>query len=308
MKALVTGGAGFIGSNLIELLLERSHDVVALDNLSAGYLWNLADLPRVKFMEGDVRDSKAVDEAVDGVDVIFHMASHLAQVRSFENPFLDSEVNVLGTLRVLEAARKMRVKKIIYSSSAAVYGEATHLPIDESHSLRPESPYGISKLAAEQHCMCYSRIYDMDVICLRYFNVYGPNQRHDAYGGVTSIFATRALNNEPLVIYDDGEQTRDFVHVLDVARANLLAAEANEIRGVFNIAGGIPITVNHLAARVKDAVGKNVDIKYEPPRKGDIRHSFGDITLARTMLGYEPQVDISQGVKEYIAWVTVQTS
>ncbi len=257
-------------------------------------------------MEGDVRDSRAVEEAIDGVDVVFHMAAHLAQVRSFQEPILDSEVNVLGTLLVLEAARKMGVKKIVYSSSTAVYGEAIRLPMDEDHPVQPESPYGVSKLAAEMHCMCYSKVYDMDVICLRYFNVYGPNQRHDAYGSVTALFATQALRNEPLVIYDDGEQTRDFVHVLDVARANLLAAEADEVRGVFNIASGVPVTVNQLAALVREATGKNVGIKHEPTRKGDVRHSFGDITLARTLLGYEPQVDISQGIRNYIAWVCEQ--
>ena len=303
MRALVTGGAGFIGSNLVKLLLERGNDVVVLDNLSAGHLENLEGLSGVEFLKGDIRDPDDVGKAMKEVDVVFHIAAHLGHARSLENPFLDSQVNVLGTLQVLEAARKHGVKKLVYSASAGVYGEAVRLPVDEDHPLQPGSPYGVNKLAAEKHCMCYSKVYDMDVICLRYFNVYGPNQWYDLYGNVLPIFATRTLSNETLIIYEDGEQTRDFVYVTDVARANLMAAESTGIRGVFNIANGTPTTINDAANLIQSAAHNQVGVEYRPPRDGDVRHSLADISLARETLGYEPQVDIKQGITEYMAWM-----
>ena len=302
MKALVTGGAGFIGSNIAKLLVERAHDVVVLDNLFSGTLENLEGLARVKFIKGDIRDERDVDQAMEGVDVVFHTAAHLGHARSLADPFLDSQVNVQGTLRVLEGARKGGVKRIVYSSSAGIYGEATRIPLDEEHPVQPESPYGVHKLAAEKHCMCYSKVYDMDVFCLRYFNVYGPNQWYDPYGNVIPIFGTRLLNGEHLIIYDDGEQTRDFVYVGDVARANLLAAEATGVRGACNIASGVPTTVNYLAGVIQEAADIRVELEYQPPRAGDVRHSLADISLARSMLGYEPQVSVAEGMKEYVSW------
>ena len=303
MKVLVTGGAGFIGSTLVKLLLEESYEVVVLDNFSSGLKENLAGLSNVKLIEGDIRNRDAVGEALEGARVVFHTAAHLAQVRSLENPLLDSDVNVLGTLQLLEAARREGVKKIVYSSSTAVYGEATRLPIDEDHPLNPESPYGVSKLAAEKHCISYSRIYDIDAICLRYFNVYGPRQRPDVYGSVTSTFVTRVLNDQPLVIYGDGEQSRDFVHVYDICRANILAGQSQGLRGVFNVASGIPVTVNRLATIVQDTAGKKADVEYQPSRKGDVLHNVGDISLARSKLGFEPQINIRRGIEEYVDWM-----
>jgi len=220
MKALVTGGAGFIGSNVVKLLVDEGHDVLVLDNLSSGYRCNLSALQTVEFVEGDVRDAALVSRVMHGVEVVFHLAASVGNIRSIEHPIEDSEINVIGTLRVLEAARRTGVRKIIFSSSAGIFGELKHLPIREDHPVEPDSPYGASKLAAEKLCLAYAKLYDLEAICLRYFNVYGVNQRYDAYGNVIPIFAHRLLHGMPLIIYGDGEQTRDFVNVRDVARAN----------------------------------------------------------------------------------------
>lgn len=300
---LVTGGAGFIGSNLVRLLLEQSCRVVVLDNLSSGYWQNLAYFSNVKFIKGDIRDAAIVDEAMKGVDIVFHLAASVGNLRSLGDPVLDSEVNVLGTLRLLECARKRKVKKFIYSSSAAIFGEPRYLPIDEDHPLQPDTPYGVSKLAGEKHTICYSKVYDMDTICLRYFNVYGPNQRYDAYGNVIPIFVARLLDRHPLLIYGDGDQTRDFVHVRDIACANLLAAQRDGVRGVFNIGGGTSTTINQLATIIQETAGIQVEVEYQPPRKGDARNSLSNISAARSVLKYEPQILLAEGIKEYLAWM-----
>ncbi|MBM4149259.1 MAG: NAD-dependent epimerase/dehydratase family protein, partial [Lentisphaerae bacterium] len=234
MKALVTGGAGFIGSGVVRLLLENGASVRVLDNFSTGWRENLAGLD-VDLIDGDVRDRARIADWVDGVDTVFHLAACIGNVKSLGDPWVDSEINVLGTVNLLEAARKAGVKKLVYSSSAATFGELKTMPIAESHPQEPDSPYGVSKLAAEKHCLCFGRIYGMTVVCLRYFNVYGINQRFDAYGNVIPIFAQRLHSVEPLLIYGDGEQTRDFVNVRDVARANWLAATRARASGVYNI-------------------------------------------------------------------------
>lgn len=302
MKALVTGGAGFIGSNVVGLLLKGGHSVVVLDDLSTGYRCNLDPFPQVEFIEGDVRDAETVARAMDGADVIFHLAASVGNIRSIENPIQDSEVNVIGTLRVLEAARRAAVRKIVFSSSAGIFGELKYLPIREDHPVEPDSPYGASKLAAEKLCLAYAKLYDMEVVCLRYFNVYGINQRYDAYGNVIPIFAHRLLHGLPLIIYGDGEQTRDFVNARDVAQANLLAAETNDLSGAFNIASGTAITINHLANMMREVSGIDTGVEYAPPRKGDVRHSKADISAARHAFGYQPSVDIVEGLTEYMDW------
>ena len=222
MKALVTGGAGFIGFNIVKLLLEFGHEAVVLDNLSSGYRQNL--IPGVMFVEENVCNGNAVFEAMSGCQVVFHLAASVGNKRSIEHPITDSEVNVLGTLNVLEAARVHGINRVVYSSSAGIFGELKTLPIAEDHPQDPDSPYGTSKLAAEKMCLVYNKLYGMNNVCLRYFNVYGPHQRYDAYGNVIPIFANRVLKREPLTIFGDGEQTRDFVNVHDVAEANVLAA------------------------------------------------------------------------------------
>lgn len=301
-KALVTGGAGFIGSNLVKQLITEGYDVVVLDNLSSGYAANLSHLNHVKLIEGDVRDESIVSRSIDGSEVVFHLAASVGNLRSIENPVADSTANVIGTINLLEAARRAGVKKIICSSSAAIFGELCYLPIDERHPAEPDSPYGVSKLAEEKMCLAYARLYDLDAICLRYFNVYGVSQRFDAYGNVIPIFVGRILRHEPLTIYGDGDQTRDFVNVRDVVRANLLAATSNGLTGAFNIASGISTTVNQLVELLRETTGTDVPVTYAPPRPGEVRDSLADISKARAILGYEPSIAMSEGLAEYAAW------
>lgn len=301
-KTLVTGGAGFIGSNIVKLLLDEGYDVSVVDNLFSGYRKNLDQFPKVSFIEADVRDEMAVQRAMDGVEIVFHLAASVGNVRSIEQPIDDSDVNLLGTIRVLEAARRAGVRKLICSSSAAIFGELRRLPIPEDHPAEPDSPYGVSKLAEEKMCLVYSKLYELDAICLRYFNVYGVNQRYDAYGNVIPIFAHRLLRDEPLTIYGDGEQTRDFVNVADVARANLLAARSSGVSGVFNIGSGVSISVNRLAEMMLNVSKSSVAVQHLEPRKGEVRDSRADISAARDVLGYEPAIQIEPGLAEYMSW------
>jgi len=245
-KVLVTGGAGFIGSNLVKQLVADGNQITVLDNFMSGYRSNLAPFPTVKIIEGDVRDKVIIETAMQGIEVVFHLAASVGNKRSIDYPIIDAEINVIGTLNVLEAARKAGVRKIVTSSSAGIFGELKTMPIREDHPVEPDSPYGCSKLYEEKICLAYAKLYDIEAVCLRYFNVYGPNQRFDAYGNVIPIFVFRMLRNEPLTIFGDGEQTRDFVHVNDVVQANIKAAEAIGVSGAFNIASGTSITINRL--------------------------------------------------------------
>jgi UDP-glucose 4-epimerase len=307
-KALVTGGAGFIGSNVVRLLIEAGYDVVVLDSLVSGYRKNLKTFPAVTFIQADVRDQSALKRALDGTELIFHLAASVGNVRSIEQPVEDSDVNVIGTIRLLEAARSAGVKKIVCSSSAAIFGELRRLPIDEEHPTEPDSPYGVSKLAEEKMCLAYSRLYGLEAVCLRYFNVYGVNQRYDAYGNVIPIFTYRLLRGEPLVIYGDGEQTRDFVNVEDVARANLLAAQAQSQSGVFNIASGVAITINKLVEILRDVSDVAITVRHDAPRKGDVRDSLADISAAAKAFGYYSKVGIHDGLTEYVCWAKSELS
>jgi UDP-glucose 4-epimerase len=301
-KVLVTGGAGFIGSNVARLVRDTTGaELVILDDLSSGYRENLDGL-EATFIHGDVRDDATVRGAVQGCDTVFHLAASVGNTRSIEHPIHDSEVNVLGTLRVLEAARHGGVTKVVSSSSAGIFGELKTLPIREDHPIEPDTPYGASKLCAEKLCLSYAKLYPIECVCLRYFNVYGVNQRYDAYGNVIPIFAHRVLHRQPVTIFGDGEQTRDFVNVRDVAAANLGAARAAGVSGAFNIASGTRITINRLAELLIAESGETAAIEYAPPRKGDVRHSLADISAARAALGYEPRVGIEEGLKEYMTW------
>lgn len=299
--ALVTGGAGFIGSNLVRLLLEQGNSVAVLDNLSSGYRDNLAGLPEVTFVEGDVRDPAAIDAAMAGTEVVFHLAASVGNTRSIEHPILDSEINVIGTLQVLEGARRHGVRKLVCSSSAGIFGELKTLPIAEDHPVEPDTPYGASKLAAEKLCLAYAKLYPLECVCLRYFNVYGEHQRYDAYGNVIPIFVHRALRGEPIIIYGDGEQTRDFVHVRDVARANWLAGQNRGVSGAFNIASASRITINALADMIAASVD-GVRVEHAAPRPGDVRHSLADISRARDAFGYTATVELATGIPDYVRW------
>ncbi len=301
-RVLVTGGAGFIGSNLVKALVQNGCEVAVLDNLSSGYRSNLDPFPGIRFIEADIRDPRAVDEAIDGVALVFHLAASVGNKRSIDCPISDAEINVLGTLRVLEAARAHKVRKVVASSSAGIFGELKTLPIREDHPVEPDTPYGSTKLCGEKLCLAYSKLYELQAICLRYFNVYGPNQRFDAYGNVIPIFAFQMLRGEPLTVFGDGEQTRDFVNVADVVQANLRAAAANKVSGVFNIGSGSRISVNRLITLLQKASGIDPTVLYGPPRPGDVRDSLADISAATTALGFAPAVPIGDGLAEYTRW------
>jgi UDP-glucose 4-epimerase len=302
MKVLVTGGAGFIGSNIVDRLQREGNEVVVLDNFLSGYRENLIRFPKVTVIEGDVRDAVAVDEAMRGVEVVFHLAASVGNKRSIDYPLDDAEINVLGTLQVLEAAKKRGVRKIVASSSAGIYGELKTIPITEDHPIEPDTPYGCTKLCEEKLCLSYAKLYEIESVCLRYFNVYGPNQRFDAYGNVIPIFVFNALRGDDIVVFGDGEQTRDFVNVADVVQANMNAAMMRGVSGAFNIASGTRVSINKLARMISDEVGTQTTIRFGSPRKGDVRDSLAEIRAARDALGYRPAVELQPGLTEYVSW------
>ena len=306
MKALITGGAGFIGSNIARRLVHEGYDVTVLDNLQSGFRSNLDPYPTVEFIEGDVRDHAAVARAVDGAEVVFHLAASVGNKRSIDHPESDAEINVLGTIRVLEASRAAGVRKIVASSSAGIYGELKTLPIREDHPVEPDSPYGCTKLCQEKLCLTWAKLYDIEAVCLRYFNVYGPNQRFDAYGNVIPIFAFKMLGSEPIVIFGDGEQTRDFVNVGDVVEANLRAAMTPGVSGAFNLGSATRISINALVEAMKDSSGLDPKTTFGPPRPGDVRDSLADLTAAAEAFGFQPGVCLSDGLDEYFEWARAE--
>lgn len=301
MKALVTGGSGFIGSNVVKYLLGKGWDVRIIDNISSGYKINIEGL-NVEFIEGDICNQQITMDACKGIDVVFHLAACVGRQKSLDEPFLDSSTNLLGTVNVLEGMRKNNVKRIVYSSSAAIFGELETPSIDENHPQNADSPYGVSKLAAEKMILAYSGIYDIVGVCLRYFNIYGVNQRFDLYGNVIPIFAKRIYSGEPITIYGDGEQTRDFLNVNDVARANYLAAISQKGTGVYNLGSGISITINKLAEMMQRIANTNLDINYAPMRPADVRHCKAEASKARRELGFVAEVALEDGLKEYMDW------
>jgi len=301
VRALVTGGAGFIGSNLVELLLSEGHSVVVLDDLSSGYAENLRE--GAEFVRGDVSDADAVTRAIEGCDVVFHLAASVGNTRSIDNPVRDSQVNVLGMLNVLEAARAAGIRRVVFSSSAGIFGELKTLPIREDHPQDPDSPYGVSKLAAEKMCLVYNKLYGMSNVCLRYFNVYGVRQRYDAYGNVIPIFAERMLRGREVVIFGDGEQTRDFVNVKDVARANYLAGTSDTARGAFNLGSASRVTINDLVAMMADISGTNPTVVHGDPRAGDVRDSLAAVDAATEAFGFAPSVELADGLTAYLEWL-----
>ena len=304
LKTLVTGGAGFIGSNLVKQLIDDGHEVTVIDNFLSGYRTNLDPFPNVRCIEGDIRDPSAVADAVGDVEVVFHLAASVGNKRSIDRPLVDASINVMGTLAVLEASRKAGVRKIVASSSAGIFGELKTLPIKEDHPVEPDTPYGSTKLCMEKLCLAYAKLYPMEAVCLRYFNVYGPNQRFDAYGNVIPIFAFKILRGEMVTIFGDGEQTRDFVNVQDVVQANIKAAMAKGYSGAYNIGSGTRITINHLAATLKKVADKETEVAHSEPRPGDVRHSLADINAAQAAFGFRPSVSLENGLKDYMAWVS----
>ena len=302
MRYVVTGGAGFIGSNIVGALTRDGCSVTVLDNLSSGYESNLLPFPEVRFVKGDVRDPEAVATALEGADVVFHLAASVGNKRSIDDPVTDAEINVLGTIRILEAARKYGVRKIVVTSSAGIFGELKTLPIREDHQVEPDSPYGCTKLCQEKLCLAYAKLYGIDAVALRYFNVYGPNQRFDAYGNVIPIFAFSMLRGEPITIFGDGEQTRDFIHVDDVVQANIKAARTPSVTGAYNIASASRITINELVRLLERASGITPKVSHGPERPGDVRHSLADISKAQAAFGFSPIVGLEEGLRDYMRW------
>jgi UDP-glucose 4-epimerase len=302
MKALVTGGAGFIGSNLVRLLLAEGHEVHVLDSLASGYRGNLEGVPLSRLVWGDIRDASMVDAAMAGTEVVFHLAASVGNARSIDHPHVDASMNVIGTLNILEGMRRHGLRKIVFSSSAGIFGELRTLPIREDHPVEPDSPYGAAKLGAEKLCLAYAKLYPMEAVCLRYFNVYGERQRYDAYGNVIPIFAHRMIFGQPITIFGDGEQTRDFINVQDVARANLAAGLNKGVSGAFNLGSGTSITINRLVELMVDSSGLKVDVRHGSERKGDVRHSRADVSAIRQALGWEPRVGFEEGLRDYMAW------
>ena len=306
MRNLVTGGAGFIGSNIVSHLVSIGQEVVVLDNLSSGKLCNLEKFKRAEFINGDIRDSEAVEKAAKGCDVIYHLAASVGNKRSIDFPIADAEINVLGTLRVLEAARKSKINKIVVSSSAGIFGELKTLPIREDHPIDPDSPYGSTKLCEEKLSLSYAKLYGIEVVAFRYFNVYGPNQIFDAYGNVIPIFVFKLLRGESIDVYGDGEQTRDFINVSDVVKANVLAGVSIGKTGAYNLGSGTQITINQLIEHIGEFIGQKPIVNYLSPRLGDVKHSRADITAVSQSFNFSPSVDIVAGLKEYVSWAKSQ--
>ena len=302
MKVLVTGGAGFIGSHLVDALLSAGHSVRVLDDLSSGSI-DLVPID-VEFIKGSVSDVRAVQRAVADVEVVFHQAAHRAVLRSVEHPLTTDEANTHGTLAMLKASVDAGVRRLVFASSSSVYGGAETMPTPETTRLNPRSPYAVSKLAGEHYCRCFAELYPLETVALRYFNVYGPRQRPDsAYATVIPLFMRALVDGEPPIVHGDGRQSRDFTYIDDVVRANLAAAAApgDVCSGkAYNVAGGASYSLLELLDILGDTLGIEPRPVFEGPRAGDVRHTRADITAARRDLGHVPQVGFREGLRRTV--------
>ncbi len=299
-KALITGGAGFIGSHLAELLAGEGWEVRILDNLSSGSTANLSHLRNnIELITGDIRDQNTCLLACKGMDVVFHLAAIASVVRSVEDPALSHDVTLTGTLNMLLAARDSGVRRFVFSSSSAVYGNAEISPTSEDQPIMPESPYAIDKAAGEMYCRSFYKLFGLETVILRYFNVFGPRQSATSgYAAVIPLFTAAALAGNSPTIYGDGLQTRDFVCVTNIVRANLLAATVKDAPGqTFNIAGGDSISLIDLTNLLERISGRPLNPKFVPSRAGEVRHSLADITRAQNILGFETEVNVEEGLR-----------
>lgn len=304
MKFLVTGGAGFIGSNIARKLLKDGHSVRILDNFSSGSRSNLDEIKdEIDIMDGDIRDYWTVVQAVNGIDYVLHQAALPSVPRSVANPLTSNEVNINGTLNLLEASRHAGVKKFVAASSSSVYGETPELPKRETMVPTPLSPYAITKLTTEYYLKVYWQLYKLPTVSLRYFNIFGPRQSPKSeYAPVIPKFITCLMNNVAPTVYGDGEQSRDFTFIDNCVQANILAAINDEIVGdSFNVACGGQFTLNHLLDQLRQILGVKTKANYEPPRAGDIKHSFAAIEKLRKF-GYQPTVDFHEGLRQTVEY------
>ncbi len=297
MKALVTGGAGFIGSHIVDRLLKDGHEVVVLDDFSTGHRSNLTDNEALEIVEGDISNPGTVKEIMPGIDWVFHKAAVASVPKTVNDPVGSSAVNYQGTLQLLEAARNNNVKRFVFASSAALYGDEPTLPKVETMCPVTLSPYAVDKLASEFACGMYTSLYGLETVCLRYFNVFGPRQDPASqYAAVIPIFISNLLEGKSPTIYGDGEQSRDFTYVGNIVKANILAAHSDKAAGqVVNVACGGRFTLNELYGTLCEMIGVSIDPVYADPRLGDVKHSHADISMAEELLGYSVDTDFKEG-------------
>lgn len=308
-QCLVTGGAGFIGSHIVEGLLRRGHQVRVLDNFATGAKYNLDAVQQqlraegmpgaLELIEGSILDTETLAAAIAGLDYVFHQAALPSVAFSLQDPLLSNRVNVEGTLCVLIAARDARVKRVIYAGSSSAYGDSPELPKREDHPTNPLSPYAVAKLTGEHYCRLFTQLYGLETVTLRYFNVFGPRQNPNSqYAAVIPKFITALLHGEPLPVFGDGEQSRDFTHVENVVQGNLLAMTAPDVAGqVLNLANGSRTSLRQLIAYLEELTGQRAQVEFLPERPGDVRHSQADVTRAVQLLGFAPQVDVKEGLR-----------
>ena len=305
MRYLVTGGAGFIGSNTVDELVRRGHSVVVLDDFSSGKEDNLAEVRnKITFIKGSITDIEVVRKAMHEAEYVLHLAAKTSVPRSVKDPIETNKINIDGTLNVLVAAKELKVKRVVFAASSSAYGETPTLPKVETMQPEPISPYGVTKYVGELYGQTFGRCYGLENVALRYFNIFGPRQDPSSpYSGVLAKFCSAFLEDTPPVVFGDGEQTRDFTYVENAVQANLLACEAPSVSGkVFNVGVGGRVSLNEVVRALGKISGKTLETKYEPPRDGDIRDSQADITQARELLGYEPQVSFEEGLSRTYEW------
>ncbi len=302
---LVTGGAGFIGSNMARFLLEKGIEVRILDNLETGKKENLTEIEKdIEFIEGDIRNIEAVNKAVKGAEVVYHLAALGSVPRSIKDPQTSHDVNVTGTFNVLLASRDAEVKRLVFASSSSVYGQSEVLPQTEDLPMDPISPYAATKATGELYCRVFYNTYGLKTQCLRYYNVFGPRQDPTSqYAAAVPLFVSALMQDRPPTIFDDGEQSRGFTYIENVTNANFLAATAPKAEGrAMNISTKNAVTVNTVVNKIKELLGKDIKPEYAPPRPGDIKHSLADVTRAKELIGYEPKVSFEEGITRAIDW------
>lgn len=302
MKVVITGGAGFIGSHIAEYWVENNADVHIIDNFRSGFRKNIIS-EKIKFTEGSIEDKQLVFDSLENADYVFNLAALVSVPESIDKPEECISINVNGLINLLEASKKHKIKKLVHTSSAAIYGDDPELPKTTKLRPNPKSPYGITKLDGEYYCNLYKESFGVNTTSLRYFNVYGERQDPKSqYAAAVPIFISKALKNEEITIFGDGNQTRDFVYVKDIVKANVMAAERLDIKGVFNVANGSYITIKQLAENIVKITGSKSEIIYKPERAGDIKHSYASIEETKEVLGFKPDFSLEQGLTRTIEY------